>query len=107
MRFIVSQKENYSMALQMFKGFLSNPRILKTLFDFLRSNNVQIRYIEVPYSLIVVDRKYAMVEVATPYTKTFSLAFFFTNSKVSEKLVTEFDLLWEKGSDLEKKIQTL
>jgi len=107
MRFIVSQKENYSMALQMFKGFLSNPRILKTLFDFLRSNNVQIRYIEVPYSLIVVDRKYAMVEVATPYTKTFSLAFFFTNSKVSEKLVTEFDLLWEKGSDLEKKLKTV
>jgi hypothetical protein len=49
---------------------------------------------------VVVDRKYSMVEVAKPFTKSFSLGFFFHNEKLSERLIESFDVLWEKGSEV-------
>jgi len=81
-------------------SLLTNRDALSAFFNLLKSPRFKIKYASLPYSFIVVDREYSMVEVATPLKKTFSLAFLFHSKKLSERLLESFMLLWEKGSEV-------
>jgi DNA-binding MarR family transcriptional regulator len=101
MKFLIGEQQNVSGAVhQLLKSLFTEPKTLKFLFNFVRSPDLQLKYAELPYTFVVVDRKYSMVEVAKPFTKSFSLGFFFHNEKLSERLIESFDVLWEKGSEV-------
>ncbi|MEM2130274.1 MAG: phospholipase D-like domain-containing protein, partial [Candidatus Bathyarchaeia archaeon] len=99
--FLISDKN------QMFNGmkflvstFFTNPKALKTILEILPSTKLRVRTVDVPYTFIVVDKKVAMVEVTKPNTKTFSLAFFFHNERLCERLIESFNVLWERGNEV-------
>jgi len=100
MKFLSSNKDSLSTNFHMLRTIISNPRLVKSLIEFANSENFQIRYVELPYTFLVIDRKYSMVEVTRPYTKSFNVAFFFHNAKLSERLIETFELLWEKASPM-------
>jgi len=97
---LTSRKDQISKAIRMlFKLILVKPEYLKFLFEILDSQEIRLRYVDLPYSFIVIDRKIVMVEVVKPYTKTFFLGFFFHNSRLAEKLIESFEELYQQGSD--------
>jgi len=101
MRFLVGEEQNVTTAVQLLlRSLLTHPKTLKFIFQFVNSPELQLRYIKLPYTFIVVDGRYSMVEVAKPYTKAFSLAFFFHNKRLSERLLESFETLWERGSEI-------
>jgi len=101
MKFLVGEQQNVSGAVHhLLKSLFTDPKTLKFLFSFVKSPDLQLKYVELPYTFVIVDRKYSMVEVTRPYTKTFSLGFFFHNEKLSERLIESFETLWEKGSEV-------
>jgi DNA-binding MarR family transcriptional regulator len=101
MKFLVGELKNVNSAVHvLLKSLLTNHKQLKFLFNFVKSPELQIRHVELPYTFVIVDGKYSMVEVAQPYTKSFSLAFFFHNEKLSERLKESFETLWENASEV-------
>jgi len=100
MKILSSNKDSLSTNIHMLRTIISNPRLVKELIEFATSPNFQIRYVELPYTFLVIDGKYSMVEVTRPYTKSFNVAFFFHNAKLSERLIETFELLWEKASPM-------
>ncbi len=100
MKFLSSNKDTISTNIHLLRTIISNPHLVKSLLEFANSENCQIRYIELPYTFLVIDRKYSMVEVTRPYTKSFNVAFFFHNAVLSERLIETFELLWEKASPM-------
>jgi predicted transcriptional regulator len=101
LNFLTSNKDQITNGIKMmFKTLFTHPRALKNLFQLFNSPKLQIRCVELPYTFIVVDNKYAMVEVVKPYAKTFSLAFFFHNERICGRLIDNFNILWEKGSEV-------
>jgi len=100
MKFLSGNKDSVSTNIHLIGKIMTNPRVIKTLLEFTISENFQIKYIELPYTFLVIDRKYSMVEVTRPYTKAFNVAFFFHNATLSERLIETFELLWEKASPM-------
>ncbi len=103
LNFLISDKNQIASGLKMLVGSLfTNPKAIKSLFSMLNSPTLQVRTVDIPYTFIVVDRKFAMVEVTKPYTKTFSLGFFFHNERLCERLIESFNILWEHGTEIKK-----
>jgi len=99
MKFLVGEEKNITDAVHLLlRSMLTDPKSLMSLFGSVKSPD--LRYTELPYTFIVVDGKYSMVEVPKPYTKSFSLAFFFHNEKLSERLKESFKALWENASEI-------
>ena len=90
--------------VQMVRAMLSQPKMIKFFLKFISSSKFQVRFIALPYTFIVVDRKYAMVEVTKPFTDTFSIAFFFHNGKLCGRLIENFEVLWKRASPMKKPI---
>jgi len=70
-----------------------------TFLGFLESSDFQMRYACIPYSFLISDGEYVMLEVPMPTHKRFFFAFFFHNKRLSERLSTLFEDLWKKSSD--------
>ena len=80
---------------------LTNPKALKDFFNLLRSPKLKMKKNEdIPYSFMVVDGEYSMVEILTPVEKTFCMAFLFHGERVSKRLLESFKKLWEMGSEV-------
>jgi len=98
---LASQKGQISKAIKLaFRLFLFHPEHLKTLFDILNSPELRVRYIDIPYTFIVIDRRIVMVEVVKPTGKNFFLGFFFHNSRLAKKLIESFEDLYEQASEV-------
>jgi len=101
MYFLTNEKENIIERLHVvLRSLLINPKSFKSLFSLLNSPDINIRYRDFPYTFIIIDEKVAMVEVPKPYSRTFSLGFFFHNERICKKLIESFNVLWEKGTDV-------
>ncbi len=99
--FLISDKNQMLNGMKfLVSTFFTNPKALKTIFEIISSSNLKVRTVDLPYTFIIVDKKVAMVEVTKPYTKTFSLAFFFHNERLCERLIDSFNLLWERGNEV-------
>jgi len=102
MYFLINKEIKISNAVRVFLSFLlTNHESLSIILKILNSPKIKIRYIKLPYTFLIVDGKYSMVEVPTPLEKRFSLAFFFHDKKLSQKLLKSFNKLWKKGSDVD------
>jgi DNA-binding MarR family transcriptional regulator len=89
-----------SLARIFLSSLLIENDVLSEFFDLLRSPTFRVRHTSLPYSFLIVDREHSMIEVPTPISKRFILAFLFHNKKVSERLKGSFEELWNKGSDV-------
>jgi len=83
------------------RTFVSQPQMLKSLFKLMASPDLNIRTVDLPYSFMVVDKKYGMIEVTKPYTNAFSMAFFFHDEKLCGRLIETFEMLWQRGSQMD------
>jgi len=90
--------------LIVLRSLFLSPKALKSLFSLLNSPDVNVRYVDLPYTFAVVDAKTAMVEVQQPYTKAFSIGFVFHNERLCKRLIESFKILWEKGTDVKTMI---
>jgi len=107
MRFLSGGKEVISTNVQLIRTVVSKPQLVKLLFEFANSEDFKLRYIDLPYTFLVIDGRYSMVEITKPFTKTFNLAFFFHNETLSERLVQTFEILWDKASPMSTFIDKL
>jgi len=90
--------------MKFLSTLFSDLRMLKHIFDFDRMFNESARYVDLPYTFIVIDAKHGMIEITNPLTNKFYVAFFFQDEKVCERLLENFRMLWERGSVPEPKV---
>jgi DNA-binding transcriptional ArsR family regulator len=93
-------KNILSQRIQLIRMMIAHPEYLKAFFTLLNSSKVQTGYVEeLPYSFIVVDRKYVGIEVLNPDSKGFLLGLFFENEILAEKLIEIFNSLMAKARE--------
>jgi len=108
LNFISNGKDLVTRGLKLFsKIALTHPQYFKVLFDILNSSDLRVRYTNVPYTFIVIDRKIAMVEVVKPSSKKFLASFFFHNPRLAEKLIESFEELYKEGYEIKSLIAKL
>lgn len=90
-----STTERLSLALRM----MFSPKSIKFFYDWLSSPDLRVRLVDLPYTFIVVNSEYAMIELQKPSVNTFSLAFTFKSPSFCRKLMETFNFLWNKGSE--------
>jgi len=79
----------------------TNPNAVRNFLNLLRSPNLKIRKSEnIPYSFMVIDGKYCMIEVVTPVEKAFSLAFLFRGESIIRRMSESFKKLWDAGIEV-------
>ncbi|MEM2960686.1 MAG: hypothetical protein QXU67_03680, partial [Candidatus Bathyarchaeia archaeon] len=97
---ISGDKSNLSQKFQLLRIMLSHPKMIKIYYDIFRSQNVQTGYLEnLPYSFIIVDRKYVGVELPKPESNEFFIGFFLENKILAEKLIEVFNLLMARAKE--------
>jgi len=98
--YLVDKELKVSRMTQMFLSFLFTNHYEQNDFSDLLKFPFKIKYVNLPYSFLVIDGEYSMVEVSTPLSRNFSFAFLFHNKKISERLSLCFSELWERGSNI-------
>jgi hypothetical protein len=83
------------------KIMLTSPKTSKVFYEWLKSPDLNIRIIDLNYTFMVVDAKYAIVEVQKPFINVFSLAFIFDNPVLCQRLIENFHSLWKKGEKVD------
>jgi len=99
MFFLDGDKMNLSRKMQMLGVLISKPKMVKNLHDFLSSPNVAVKYVDLPSSFLVVDEKYAGIEIMNPITNTFLLGLIFQSKTICVRLIEIFKALWEKAGE--------
>jgi len=97
LRAVIGEKEVFSGKMQMMRMLLSDPKMVKNFIELVNSPELQFRYIDLPYSFVVIDNKYAMVEVPKPFINSFSVAFVFANETICGRFLETFDSLWKRA----------
>ena len=100
---LIDKEIDVPKAIRILLSFLlTGPKALNTLFNLLKSSKLKTkRYPDIPYSFIIIDGEYSMVEVVTPVKKTFSIAFLFYGKTVAKRLLDSFKRLWEMSSEVD------
>jgi len=98
--FLSGDTEAVSKRISMMRTLISNPSMIRFFFEFISSKDFKVRCVDLPYTFIVIDGKDAMIEVTKPATGAFSMAFFFSDEKLCERLIETFEGLWSKGSEM-------
>jgi len=94
---IAGEKEILSDKMQLMRMLLSDLEMAKKFIEFINTPELQFRYIDLPYSFLVIDNKYAMIEVPKPFINSFSVAFIFANETICGRLVETFNSLWKRA----------
>jgi predicted transcriptional regulator len=102
--FLVGNLDQFSTALKMIKPIIANPAYLEMIVQYLKSPQMNIRYIDLPYTFLIVDERQSMIEVPKPFTNIFSLSIFFDNELFSMRLIENFNLLWENAAEVDNKL---
>lgn len=92
----------YERASLMMKVLFSSSKILNFFYEWLKSKNLRMRVLELPYTFLIVDDKYALVELKS-HEDAFSLAFIFESPIICRRLIKYFKVLWDRGSDFDLK----
>jgi len=96
------QNSIYGRLGLVMKFLFSAPKTLNFFYECLKSKNIQIQLIELPYSFLVIDDKYSLFEIKNS-EGDFFLAFTFENTGLCQKLIENFNKLWEKSSPIDLK----
>jgi len=98
--FIVDGQDQFSNAFQVIKSVVKNPSYIKTMLQYLKISKFFCRSANLPYTFMIIDGKYAMLEVPKPFTNTFSLSFFFNSELLCKKLMDNFNTIWNNASEI-------
>jgi hypothetical protein len=99
MFFLDGDKTNLSRKMQMLRILLTKPKMMKLFYDTVSSPNIALRYTDLHSSFVVVDEKYAGIEITNPNTKAFVFGVVFQSESICAKLITMFKALWEKAGE--------
>jgi len=94
--------ESVTKSIRRITSMITSPGMPKNVFTFLNSDYIRnnLRFTQLPYTFLVVDGQYAMVEITKPSTTTFVVAFFFKDVNISKKLIETFNGLWKKAEGM-------
>ena len=95
------KSSSHSRLNLVMRMFLTSPKIIKFFYEWLKSKKLYARIIELPYTFIIIDDKYALIELQKPFEDTFSLAFIFENPILCSRLKENFNALWNRGSEFD------
>ena len=90
-------KRAFSKRINLLRVVLSDTGTLGSLFEFLNSPDVKVRYVDLPYSFAVVDTEYVVFEVTNPMDDTFMYGFLFHNREIAGNFAELFNKLYEKS----------
>ena len=99
MHFLDGDKKNLSSKIQLLRLVLSSPGKIKLFYQLFHSPNVHIRYTDLPYSFIVVDRKYVGIEIIKPQSDDFFIGLFFEDEALAGKLIEVFNALYANAME--------
>jgi len=105
--FVVGDQDQFEYAFKMIKPMITNPTYLKMILQFLKSPQMNIKYIDIPYTFLIVDGTKSMIEIPKPFTNTFSLSIFFDDEILSKRMVENFNILWENGAEVHDTINSI
>jgi predicted transcriptional regulator len=100
MYFIDGNKKNLSAKTQLLRTILSNPLKLKDFYKLYRSSKMHVKFIEIPFSFLVADGKYALFELVNPDTNEFISALFLESPMLARRFLEIFLDLYEKGREI-------
>lgn len=105
--FLVSGTNLLSVDMQLVRVLLS-PELRNLVRDIMNLKNLNIRVFEnVPYSFVVVDGEYGIVELPLPEKSAgFFAAFKFKNNAVCQRLIEVFNSLYVNAKE-DPRIETL
>jgi predicted transcriptional regulator len=100
MNFLIGKQDTVKTAVNIvLRSLIGSPDTIKFLIQFMNSSKLKVRMIDLPYTFVVFDEKWAMIEIAKPFTKAFSLAFFLSNVRLCGRLVETFEILWNRSKE--------
>jgi predicted transcriptional regulator len=105
--FIVGDQDQFEYAFNLIKPMITNPKYLKMILQFLKSPQMNIRYIDIPYTFLIIDEMKSMIEIPKPFTNTFSLSIFFDDEILSSRMVENFNILWEIGVEINDTVNNI
>ncbi len=99
--FVVGDQDQFEFVFKLIKPMITNPTYLKMILQFLKSPQMNIKYIDIPYTFLIVDGTKCMIEIPQPLTNTFSLSIFFNDEIMSKRMMENFNILWENGTEVQ------
>lgn len=105
--FIVGDQDQFEYVFKLIKPMITNPTYLKMILQFLKSSQLNTKYIDIPYTFLIVDGTKSMIEIPKPFTNTFSLSIFFDDEILSKRMMENFSILWENGVEVHDTINSI
>jgi len=102
---LVSEMDQISSAIRILFSLLTNPKQIAMLNNFLRSPEIQMRTVRLPYTFIIVDREKCIIEIKDQVKNDFKFAFFITDEKASRRMRDIYESFWENSEDLMGKLK--
>jgi len=99
--FLVGNLNQFKKSLNMIRPIMGDPSYLRIIMQFFGSSDMNVRFVELPYTFLIVDGRQSMIEVPRPFTDVYTLSIFFENEQFSMKLMENFDLLWDSASEID------
>lgn len=94
--FLIGNIDQFKKSLNML-GLRERAILIQSFGSF----DMNVRFIELPYTFLIVDGRESMIEVPKPFTDVYTLSIFFENKHFSLKLMENFDLLWDSASEID------
>ena len=102
---ISSDKRFFSRATELLRIILARPALLKAYYKIFNSSDVYIGFMDnIPYSFIVVDKRWVGLEVPNPQDNSFFMGLFFENETLAGKLIEVFNLMKSRAEENTKGI---
>ena len=97
----ITERKNVSETLHGIRPLLS-PRSLKILLKVVRSAKDMIRHVDyIPFSFMVLDRRWVVVELPSPLTDGFYIGLTMQDTDLAEKLFRTFKGMWGRGAEVQ------
>jgi hypothetical protein len=99
--FLIGNLDQFKKSLKIISPIMGDSYSLRIIIQSLGSSDMNVRFIELPYTFLIVDGRQSMIEVPKPFTDVYTLSIFFENEQLSMKLMENFDLLWDSASEID------
>jgi len=96
---VLSEKNGITDRINMLRTLLS-PRIISVILKAAKELSAMIRKANISYSFIILDEKWAVIEVPHPTKDTFYIGFIFQNVDICKRLSVIFNDMWEKAGEI-------
>lgn len=96
--YLLTSKETVSEKYQLLQMLLA-PKFSNILYDFFNNEKIHVKATTIPYGFSIIDEKSAVIEILSPFDRTFYFGLMIQNEAICQKLLTAFRELYRKGDD--------